>query len=402
MRRAPGKHLALAAALFALLASTATAAPPPGENHRIALGVWVANGDLHPKLLDRYSHQVGRRPVIVSLYPNWSNPPFDPGMLNPIWSRGAVPLVTWEPWDRSGNGIPLQKIAAGRYDGYIRRSAAEAAAWGNPILLRFAHEMNGDWYPWGRQDGNTPELYVRVWRHVVGLFRQAGATNVQWVWAPNVNEEAGPLISLPLIGGGPSHPHPFERYFPGDAWVDWVGLDGFNWGKSGEWQSFTEIFGSSYDSVTRLSSRPIIVTETASNERLGDKADWIRSAFRDEIPRFPRIRAVVWFDEAFSGVQARVDSSPEALQAFRAAIASPTYSMTRRELLATPGTLPSGGAAPSPPSGGFGEPSLLEKIGHKLRGTYRLVAIGVAVALVAILIGALLIRRRHLRARTAR
>jgi mannan endo-1,4-beta-mannosidase len=398
------KLLASTLAVFSLLAPAAGAAQArEGGSGEVAFGAWVPNSEGRPQLIDRFSREVGRRPVVVSLYPKWSGPPFEAAKLGPIWSGGAVPLVTWEPWDSSQRGIPLRDIAAGRYDRYIRASAREAAAWGHPILLRFAHEMNGDWYPWGRHDGNTPQLYVRVWRHLVGLFREAGAGNVEWVWTPNVDEVAGALISLPLIGGGPTHPFPFEQYFPGDAWVDWIGLDGFNWGKAGEWQSFTEVFGSSYDTVTRLSSRPVIVTETASNERLGDKAAWITSAYGREIPRFPRIRAVVWFDEAFSGVSAPVDSSPEALEALRAAIASPRYSMTRGELLATPRVLPRGAAAPPPPSGGFGEPSFLEKVGHKLRGRNRLIAIGVAVVLVGLLAAAVpVLRRRRRHARAAR
>jgi Glycosyl hydrolase family 26 len=398
-----GSVLVLALTLSVLFSAESTPSARPNDSSTIAVGAWIPNSEGHPRQLDRFTHEIGRKPVIVSLYPKWSDRPFEGAKLNPIWSRGAVPLVTWEPWDSSGRGIPLQSIAKGRYDGYVRRSAAEAAAWGHPILLRFAHEMNGDWYPWGRRGRNTPQLYTHVWRHVVHLFRESDATNVEWVWSPNVNEEAGPSISLPLIGGGSSHPFPFERYYPGDRWVDWIGLDGFNWGKGGAWQSFTEIFGNSYDSVVRFSSRPIIVSETASNERFGEKATWISSAFEKEIPRFPRIRAVVWFDEAFSGVSARIDSSPEALQAFRSAMASPRYSMTRKELLSTPSVFPHRPAAPSPPGAGFGEPSLPERITHKLHGRYLAFAIGASALLLGVLLTtSLLLRRRRLRARAAR
>ena len=357
----------LALACLAILAAPSAAIAGPAPSQAIGLGAWLPHSAEHPRLIDRFAREVGRRPVILSLYPSWSRRPFEASVLNPIWNRGAVPLITWEPWSSTEEGIPLREIARGRYDPYIRRSAREAAAWGHPILLRFAHEMNGTWYPWGRRGANTPRLYVRVWRHVVRLFREAGAGNVQWVWAPEVNEEAGPSGALPLLGAGPSHPYPFARYYPGDRWVDWVGLDGFNWGKGGEWQSFTTIFANSYDTVIGLTRRPIIITETASNERGGEKGAWIQSALGQEVPRFRGIRAVVWFNEAFSGVAARLDSSPAALSAFRAAVSSPLYSLSRGELLATPHSLPSGTPAPPGPSGGYGEPSFVERLLPQLR-----------------------------------
>ncbi|MGB7588908.1 MAG: glycosyl hydrolase [Solirubrobacterales bacterium] len=374
----------MALVIAAAVSKASPASPETGT--KTAFGAWIPNAYEHPQQIDRYAREVGRSPVIVSQYPDWSSHPFTRAALEPVWRRAAVPLVTWEPWDSNGNGIPLRSIAAGRYDAYIRRSAAEAVAWGRPILLRFAHEMNGNWYPWGNRDGNSPALFVRTWRHVVRIFREAGATNVEWVWAPNVNEQAGPALSLPIVGGGPSHPYPFTAYYPGDRWVDWVGLDGFNWGKGGEWQSFTEIFGSSYDTIIHLTHRPMIVTETASNERLGDKAAWILSALNDEIPRFSRIRAVVWFDEAFGGVTARVDSSPAALRAFRSAVSSRRYSLSRRAFLATPRSLPIGPATPPAPSGGYGAPSFLERLWFELGRhlPWSALVIAAAIAIVAV------------------
>ncbi len=262
-------------------------------------------------------------------------------------SGGAapLPLVTWEPWTLSGRGFSLRAIARGRYDGYARRAARQAASWGHPILLRFAHEMNGTWYPWGRgQDGNTPGIYKAAWRHLVRIFRSAGAANVRWVWTPNVD------------GGGA---YPFRQYYPGNKWVSWVGLDGFNWARRGEWQSFTDLFGSSYDTLTRLSPRPVMIAETGSSQSGGDKPAWVSSALGREIPRFSRIRAVVWFSDVVSGVDFRVNSSRASLAAFRSGIGSPQYGLDRSALLSTPLTLRRSTTAPAPPSGGFGQPSFL-------------------------------------------
>jgi mannan endo-1,4-beta-mannosidase len=383
-RLAAGLSLAVLVGLLGLTQSEEALAAQGGNSDPVALGAWIPNSFEHPQQIDRFAAEVGRRPAIVSRYPSWSVPPFQRGPLNAIWSRGAVPLVTWEPWTRAEKGIPLTAIAAGRYDPYIRRSAREAASWNHPILLRFAHEMNGTWYPWGRRPGNSPRLYIAAWRHVVSLFREAGADNVRWVWAANVDEQAGPAISWPILGGGPSHPYPFRAYYPGDEWVDWVGLDGFNWGKAGEWQSFTSIFGGSYDTVIHMTSRPIIVSETASNETLGDKAGWVTSAFGDELPRFPRIRGVVWFDEGFSGVAARLNSSPESLAAFRAAVSSPEYGLSREAFLATPRSLPTGPQAPTAVSGDYGAPSLWERLWFQAHRHMPWSALGAVVAVVVL------------------
>jgi hypothetical protein len=278
-------------------------------------------------------------------------------------------MVTWEPWTLEGRGFPLRAIARGRYDDYARRAAISAREWGRPILLRFAHEMNGTWYPWGT-DGNTPRVYKAAWRHLVGIFRAAGADNVKWVWTPNVD------------GDGQ---YPFRPFYPGDAWVDWVGLDGFNWAKSGEWESFTDLFGSSYDTLSAISPRPVIISETGSSQSGGDKSAWVASALRREIPSFSRIRAVVWFSDTVSGVDFRVDSSPAALRAFRSGIASPRYDLTRAGLLTTPANLRRSATAPSAPSGGFGQPSLLYRLTHKLHGGYLWIAIALCAALVALI-----------------
>ena len=391
MRRGGSAWAAVAAVLAILVAApTADAA---GGGHSVALGAYIPEAAERPARIDAFTRLVGRRPVIVSYYKQWDYVPFDPAELNPIWNRGEVPMITWEPLSYQGRQFPLGQIQRGRFDRYIRRSARAAAAWGRPILLRFAHEMNGDWYPWGRGvDGNNSFREKAVWRRLVRIFREWGATNVEWVWTPNVN-----------TGGD----FPFRDLYPGDRWVDWVGFDGFNWALRGAWNSFTDIVDNSYEEMAKLTSRPMIVAETGSAEDGGDKAAWIASALRREIPRLPRIRAVVWFDAKFEDagaggggeMDARLNSSPESLRAFRAAIASPRFGLTREGLLATPADYSPGPVtAPPSPSGGYGQPSLLYRWTHKLHGPYLVAAIALAIAAVGIALAAgLALRRARLR-----
>lgn len=392
-RRAPSRRtqplpaLVLGSCLLAVLLALClpAAAPAAGgqaePQRQVGLGAYIPHATYEPARIDAFSRAVGRDPIILSSYKPWTEPPLQPSELNTVWEHGAVPMVTWEPWSWEGDQkFPLRAIAAGRYDGYIRRAARVAKAWGHPILLRFAHEMNGTWYPWSvDRPGNSPAIYKRVWRHLVRLFRSEGADNVEWVWAVNVDNGS----------------HSFTGDYPGDRWVDWVGLDGFNWASHGEWNSFTEIFGDSYDELRRLTDRPILITETASNQSGGDKAAWTKSALESEIPAFPAIRAVIWFDEPFNGVDARVNSSPDALKAFRRGVSSPFYGLTRAEFLATPSTLPTPTAAPSPPGGNFGQPSLAYRILQKFHGVYLWIGIAVAsVFLIVLALAARGIRRR--------
>jgi hypothetical protein len=364
-----GLPLALISIVAAWSATPAAAAP-------IAVGAYLPGASEDPGLIDAFGRKIGRDPVIVLSYKDWSSLPFDRVELDSIWNRGAVPMLTWEPWTSSGRGFPLRGIADKRFDRYLRRAAGSARLWGKPLFVRFAHEMNGPWFPWGRE--GTARDYRKAWKHVVDLFRYHGATNVRWVWSPNEDS-----------GGG----RPLARFYPGDEWVDWVAFDGFNFGGTVGWPSFTTLFGSTYDRLAELTDRPMMVAETGANEAGGDKAAWIASALQREAPRFSRVRALIWFDDEQSDADFRVDSSPESLQAFRRAMDSPAFAGTRRTLLSTPATLPGGAVAPGEPDGGYGAPSLIERLNLELDGKLWLVTTAAALALLALAVAMMLMRR---------
>jgi membrane-bound metal-dependent hydrolase YbcI (DUF457 family) len=299
-----------ALALLLLIFAGVSLAPASASARTIALGTYIRGIEDSPGLLDQYSEEVGRRPAIVGSYKRWDVAPFYGPELHEIASRGAVPMVGWEPWDEDDHGYRLSAIAKGHFDSYIRRSAREAREWEGPILVRFGQEMNGSWAPWQRGvNGTTGASFIAAWRHIVTIFRRVGATNVSWVWCPYVNN--GDL--------------PFMDFYPGNKWVDWLALDGFNWGSSIAWQSFPKIFDASYRRLTRIGPKPIMIAETGSDETGGSKAHWLRRTLRHQLPRLKRVRAVVWFD-APDGADFRVNSSAEALSAFRAGISSPLYS----------------------------------------------------------------------------
>lgn len=318
----PARVGVFAAVLTVASLALAVAAHPAMAQQRVGLGAYVSGSEEEPVLLDRYGSEVGQAPLIAGSYRDWTAPLVEPAWLDAVWNRGAIPMITWEPrsWDDPSRRFPLQAIAEGAYDGYLRESARAAAAWGNPIFVRFAHEMNGSWYPWGAGvEGNTPSAYVAAWRRVVAIFREEGAANVRWVWTPYV--EVG-------------HRFPFRRYFPGSAWVAWIGLDGLNGGGVFGWRSFAKIFSKSYRDLVGLSRRPAMLAEVGSGEEGGSKSSWLWNGLRRAMPRFPHIRALVWWSVDDPRGDFRVDSSPAALESLRTATASPRYRSSRSRLLA--------------------------------------------------------------------
>ena len=284
---------------------------------RVALGVRLLEAPGNPRQIDEFADLVGKSPAIIMWYKGWTNAKedrFNAEEMDAVRGRGATPLITWEPWagpDEDESAFALRTIVNGNHDAFLREWAEGATRWGKPFYLRFAHEMNGDWYPWSpRVNGNSSEEYVAAWRHVVTIFRDAGADNVLWVWSPNIiYPEAG--IS-------------YQEVYPGDDYVDWLGLDGYNWGGD-DWMSFREVFSDSYDAITQLSQKPLMIAETASAEAGGDKASWIVEGLLEDVPeRFPRVKAVVWFNRD-KETDWRVESSKESLEAFRKVAASPLY-----------------------------------------------------------------------------
>ncbi len=299
--------------------------------------------------LDSFQQRTGVMPKIVMYFRDWNEgwttALIDPKVTQPITDRGAVPMITWQPLVSGADPVnqpqysPAQ-VASGAFDDYIRRAAREAVAYNGPLFVRLAHEMNGNWSPWGAGvNGNTPADYVAMWRHVVSIFREEGATQVRWVWSPSVF-------------GGSTGVADFTPYYPGDDWVDDVGLDGYNWGGalSGQsWQSFSQVVGHSYDALAALTGRPMMITETASTELGGDKAAWI-NAIASELSSFPRLRALIWFDRN-KETDWRVDSSVAAGDAFRSLAASPLLSGTIDDLLAAPTVAPTPLPRPGPGPG---------------------------------------------------
>jgi hypothetical protein len=294
-------------------APTAPHAPPP----RLALepprqGVYL--GTYRPNLVDIHNTPVslaaygGARMRIVHRFQDWwgKSPRFDATWAERVADAGAVPMITWEPWKKPPGTVTdpdqrpglLRHIAEGRYDTFLRRYAADVAAYRRPVIMRPMHEMNGTWYPW-RVDGNgnTPADYRRAYIHVHRVFDRAHATNASWEFSIDS-----------LAGGAPTSKAELDAYYPGARYVDWLGISGFNWGPDGAyplWRSFYNTFAPTYDVLAEF-GKPIMLSEVGTVSHGGDPAAWIRDAVAS-LEDLPRVKALIWFDANTPDADFRLD-----------------------------------------------------------------------------------------------
>ena len=242
--------------------------------------------------------------------------------LENIRLHGSIPVLSWSsasiPSSKEEPNFQLSDVIAGTYDGYIRQFAEAAKAWGHPFFLRYDWEMNGKWFSWSEGvNGNRAGEYVAAWRHVHDIFTAVGATNATWVWCPNV-DPTNALQSLSSL-------------YPGNEYVDWTGLDGYNWGtnpaKPNGWKTFGETFRSTYENVVKnvAPAKPLLISEVASSEDGGSKPAWIKDMLT-RVPReYPSVRGLLWFDTYDGSLDWPIETSETSTAAFAEGIQNPAY-----------------------------------------------------------------------------
>lgn len=303
-----------------------------------------ADEDLVRTRLIRRFERLARKRIVWAYFSNhWLRGKirFPATHVRRIWKHGALPVVRMMAWrsrfqNRPSVGYSLQKIIDGVYDGQLAVWAQKARATGIPMMVEFGTEVNGEWFPWngrwhggGRKDRygdpslpDGPERFRDAFRHIVTLFRAQNANNITWVFHADV--ESVPEAKWNSI----------SNYYPGDAYVDWIGVSVYGAGEANERpERFSKRLAGSYDELTRLSpTKPLAIMEFGAPEygRKG-KARWITAAFRSiRTGRFPRVRAVSWWDERWSDdndemVDLDLASSRRTRNAYRRAVRSPFF-----------------------------------------------------------------------------
>lgn len=241
---------------------------------------------------------------------------FPAAFVKRLTDEGRTVMLTLQSWrpinqqDVYDEGVTLYyDVLNGKYDEALRQYARDAAALGRPFLFRLDNEMNSDWTPWGAWFyAKETDIYRAVWRYVHRIFTEEGATNALWVWNPHDR-------SLP-----PFPWNHFSLYYPGDEYVDVIGLTVYNVGDAypgDTWRDFHTAMDAIYeDYFRRYGHKPFLMTEMASHEGGGDKGAWIRS-LAAPWREYPNVRGAVWWNGIDDRRDYRIDSSPEAEAAFR-------------------------------------------------------------------------------------
>jgi Glycosyl hydrolase family 26 len=250
---------------------------------------------------------IGRTLAINNLYIPWTGP-IPSAAARWDLARGTIPMISW-------GGAPAGPIASGADDSTIRAQALQVKALRAPVLLRWYAEMDlrSDLGP-----AATPATFVAAWRRIHAIFTRAGASNVRWVWCPNGSAFARRTA---------------QAYYPGDAYVDWICADGYNWAPElpgASWTSFRKIFAPFYR-WGRSVGKPMLIGEFGTVEGTpGAKAAWLAQADRVIRTQFPAIRGVLYFEADHQNFGRyfnwRVTTSGAALAAFHAFAHDPYFS----------------------------------------------------------------------------
>ncbi|MCK9181461.1 MAG: dockerin [Fibrobacteraceae bacterium] len=294
----------------------------PMASFALQVGAWVGGDGTYPQPtkenVEAFQKLQDHHVDLISLFVVWDSNDWDwtQTYANIALDNGSTLVVTWMP-----NGYSAQNIVDGTADAYIRTYADGVKSFGKEIWLRPLHEANGNWYDWsvGKSgSGNTNDNVAAAYRHIVDIFNEEGVTNVKWVWTTNSSNS----------GSGTS----FVGTYPGDNYVDYISIDGYNWGTAqswSSWHSFMQVFSSSYKALANI-DKPLFIAEFSSSELGGDKAAWITDMFNAIPTTFPRIFALMWFNQSKTDSEGdwALNTSDAAVAAWKAGIAEWTSALS--------------------------------------------------------------------------
>jgi hypothetical protein len=262
------------------------------------LGVYAAGDPSGYAPITKFAQTAGRQPNIAGYFSGWAEP-FATPFAQTARDHGAATIVQIDPTYAS-----IAAIAAGNYDSYLRTFADSVRNFGHPVIIGFGHEMNADWYSWGYTHV-PPKTFVAAWRHVVTVFRGQGANNVTWLWTINQDR---------------SNTGPIASWWPGGSYVTWVGIDGYYYRRR---DTFARVFGRTIDQVRTLTSKPVLLSETAVGPAAGQPVK-ISDLFQGM--RKYRTLGLVWFDitqhDGIYHQDWRLEDSQSGQAAFRSGASS--------------------------------------------------------------------------------
>jgi mannan endo-1,4-beta-mannosidase len=249
----------------------------------------------HTALIAPTERAMGITANVVSLYYSIGQT-VDMNTVMNLCAEHVLPILEFD-----SDTMPVSKITAGAADPYLKNLAQQIAIMHEPVGVDFDHEFNGKWYLWGYRY-IAPAQFVAAWRHIVTIFRQNGAGNAIWVWNPNVTMEP------------PSTTGDLQPWYPGNAYVNWVGLDGYYFGAG---RNYANIFDHTISQVRALTKDPIIIMETGASPASG-RVRAITNLFNG-VTKTQGLLGLIYFDyDKDPDHNWYINNDPPALAAFRA------------------------------------------------------------------------------------
>ena len=308
------------------------------EDRTVLTGVWTEGfwdnntKTLNVQKIQQFEKDIHEKVTIANFYEGWDeleDPPFAQN-LQTISAHGWIPMISTNPYltnkcDFSQEDI-YATIVAGKCDVLIQNIARVVHSFGKPLFFRFAWEANVDSNAWSIQATySSSESFIAAWRHVHEIFSREGVKNVRWVFSVNVPKANS--ISIASL-------------YPGDAYVDWTGIDGYNWGTTqswSHWTSFDETFHSTYQQILAVApTKPLMISEFNSASQGGDKSKWFADALNSQIPNhYPKIQAIIFFNDnkmSSEGVDWRIETSPSVLRTVSASLRNQIYTSSVKNL----------------------------------------------------------------------
>lgn len=309
--------------LFVALSARAHAAPratspilmpPAGQYYHAAYpgGITGEEDDITLNDVTSYETTVGKSTAWIYFSHNWyKSRAFPLATATMIRNHGATPYMRLM-LRGSADNLPnrpfqLNKIIRGRFDTDLRAWARDARDFGSPIIVEYGTEMNGSWFPWnGKWNGGKirdeygnpnfpdgPERFRDAYRHIIDVMRDEGADNLTWVF--HVNDSDFP----------PRGWNRFENYYPGDAYIDWLGVSVYGAQMPlDDWcDAFRDSLDAAYPRLAALApTKPIFVLEfgVTDGNALCDQAAWAHDALADLTSgRWTRVKGFSWWNETW-------------------------------------------------------------------------------------------------------
>ncbi|NGO77903.1 hypothetical protein G6045_19890 [Streptomyces sp. YC504] len=222
-------------------------------------------------------------------------------------AAGRIPMLSWA----AGDTARLRAILAGTHDTWIDGQARALGALGAPLLLRFTWEFDLRYTDTG--------LFKEVWQYVHGRFA-APAPQVAFVWCPTWRAYRETAKA--------------EPFYPGSAYVDWIGADGYARPRLEEpaydYRPFTLMFDAAH-AFALARGKPFIVGETGvhRSDTHPVQAAWLGAAHSAVKESFPGLKALVYFHRDGTDADAHwrvtVPDRGAAQRAFAAIAADPYF-----------------------------------------------------------------------------